>query len=136
MAPRTFVDTNVFVYAADASDPERQSRAAEVLRETPGIVVSTQVLNEFSVVTTRKFTPPLPESVAEQVVQRMAQYVCVTIDPDLVLQAIRAGRRWQLSHWDALMIEAARRSACEVVLTEDLSDGSNFDGVRIQNPFT
>jgi len=132
---RTFVDTNIFVYAAGASDTEHRNQARKVLRETPGIVISTQVLNEFYVVLTRKFKPAMPASVATSAVQQMTKYLCVPVDADLVLLAIRAGRRWRLSHWDALMVEAARRAACDVMLTEDLSDGADFDGVHIQDPF-
>jgi predicted nucleic acid-binding protein len=135
MAGRAFVDTNVFVYAADASEPGKQKRAKEVLLATPGIVISTQVVNEFYVVATRKLKPPVPEDTAAKVAEGMVRYTCVPIDADLVLRAIRAGRRWQLSHWDALVIEAARQAACERVLSEDLADGSAFDGVRIENPF-
>jgi predicted nucleic acid-binding protein len=135
MAPRTFLDTNVFVYAADASDPRKQARASEILLTTARIVVSTQVINEFYVVATRKLKPPLPEQVAADAAERMTRYVCVAIDADLALRAIRAGQRWQLSHWDALMIEAARQAACGRVLSEDLANGSAFDGIRIENPF-
>jgi predicted nucleic acid-binding protein len=98
------------------------------------IVVSTQVINEFYVVATRKLKPPVPEHVAAEVAENMALYTCVAVDADLVLRAIRAGRRWQLSHWDALMIEAARQAACDRVLSEDLA-GSTFDGVRVESPF-
>jgi predicted nucleic acid-binding protein len=135
MPPRTFLDTNVFVYAADSSDPRKQARASEILMATTGIVVSTQVINEFYVVVTRKLKPPVPERIAADAAERMTRYVCVAIDADLALRAISAGRRWQLSHWDALMIEAARQAACGRMLSEDLANGSTFDGIRIENPF-
>jgi predicted nucleic acid-binding protein len=135
MPSRTFLDTNVFVYAADSSDPRKQARASEILLTTAGIVVSTQVINEFYVVATRKLKPPVPEQVAADAAARMTRYICVAIDADLALRAIRAGRRWQLSHWDALMIEAARQATCGRVLSEDLANGSAFDGIRIENPF-
>lgn len=135
MLARTFLDTNIFVYAADTSAPLKQARAKEILLATPDIVVSTQVINEFYVVATRKLKPPVPERVAADTAELMASYVCVPIDAGLVLRAIRAGRRWQLSHWDALMIEAARQAACDRVLSEDLHDGSAFDGIQIENPF-
>jgi len=34
-----------------------------------------------------------------------------------------------------MIIEAARQAGCDRVLTEDLSDGQVFSGVRSQNPF-
>jgi predicted nucleic acid-binding protein len=40
-----------------------------------------------------------------------------------------------LSHWDAAVIEAARALGCAVVLSEDLSSETDYDGVRVENPF-
>lgn len=134
-ARRTFIDTNVFVYAVDESDPAKQQRAHEVLRSTSGIVVSTQVMNEFFVITTRKLAKPLTTDDAAAVIDQMTNYSCIPVDADLVRSAIRAGTRWQLSHWDALMVVAAQQAACERLLSEDLSNGANYDGLRIENPF-
>lgn len=135
MAGRAFVDTNVFIYSVDTAEPDKQQRATRVLRDTSGIVVSTQVMNEFYTVATRKLANPLPAEEAAAVVESMTSYVCVPVDGDLVLRAIRAGRRWQLAHWDALMVEAARQAGCDRLLTEDLADGAVYDGLRIENPF-
>jgi predicted nucleic acid-binding protein len=135
MAGRTFIDTNVFVYSVDASEPDKQERAQQVLTNTPGAVVSTQVMNEFFTVATRRLPTPLPVDSASAIVERMARLTCVPVDASLVLRAIRAGQRWQLSHWDALMVEAARQAACDRLLTEDLADGASYDGIQIENPF-
>lgn len=39
------------------------------------------------------------------------------------------------SYWDAAIIESARVMKCEVVLSEDMGHGRDFDGVRVVNPF-
>lgn len=135
MAGRTFIDTNVFVYAADSSEPERRQRAFDVLEDTPRITISTQVLNEFYNAATRKLKPPLPGELALAAVERLTRYHCVPVDAELVLRAIREGQRWHLSHWDALMVAAARQAGCDRVLTEDLSDGAVYGGLRVENPF-
>lgn len=57
------------------------------------------------------------------------------MDMDLVERALFAKERWQLSYWDAAILEAARRGECEFLLTEDLSHGQDYDGVRVINPF-
>jgi predicted nucleic acid-binding protein len=49
--------------------------------------------------------------------------------------ALDTKSRFQISYWDAAIIEAARILGCRVVLTEDLSDGQNYDGMRVENPF-
>jgi predicted nucleic acid-binding protein len=45
------------------------------------------------------------------------------------------GRRFQISYWDAAIIEGARTLGCGLVLSEDLSDGQGYGGVRAENPF-
>ncbi len=135
MSDRAFIDTNIFVYAVDQADPDKQKVAQAVLRNTADAAVSTQVMNEFFVVTTRKLATPLHPDAAGAVVEEMAKLVCVVVDTGLVQSAIRAGRRWQLSHWDALMVEAARRAGCDRLLTEDLTHGAVYDGLRVEDPF-
>jgi predicted nucleic acid-binding protein len=73
---------------------------------------------------------------AAAIVDQMANYSCVPVDSDLVRTAIRTGKRWQLSHWDALMVAAAQQAACEQLLSEDLSNGANYGGLLIENPFS
>jgi predicted nucleic acid-binding protein len=134
MSDRAFLDTNIFVYAVDNADANKQKLAQRVLRTTTDAAVSTQVMNEFFVVTTRKLATPLSPDAAAAVIEEMAKLVCVVVDVALVQSAIRAGRRWQLSYWDALMVEAARRAGCDKLLTEDLAHGTVYDGLRVENP--
>ena len=49
--------------------------------------------------------------------------------------ALEAKRRFQISYWNAAIIEAARTLGCRIVLSEDLNDGQNYNGVTIENPF-
>ena len=53
----------------------------------------------------------------------------------LLHAALDATERFRLVYWDAAIIEAARSMGCEVVLSEDLSDGQMFSGVSVVNPF-
>lgn len=52
-----------------------------------------------------------------------------------MLSAMSTKQRFGISHWDAAILEAARELACEVVLSEDLNDGQDYEGVRVENPF-
>lgn len=54
----------------------------------------------------------------------------------LTVAAIATSRRSVISYWDAAIPEAARLLGCEVVLSEDLDDGQDYGGVRVENPFT
>jgi predicted nucleic acid-binding protein len=130
-----FLDTNVVVYAFDTADPEKQRAAVDVLESGRRLVVSTQVLAETWWVLTRRLERPLSEDTAAEVIDELCRLPVVSTDADLVRRAITTSRRWQLAVWDALIVEAARSSGCDRILTEDLQSGQDFDGVTVVNPF-
>ena len=138
MSGRAFLDTNVLVYAVDDADPHKRDRARQLLAEAdPGdLVLSTQVLCEFYVVVTRKLDCPLPDGVAAEAVADLSQLpLIVATDAELVRAGIATCQRWQLSFWDGLIVAAATAAGCDLVLSEDLSDGARLGSVRIENPF-
>ena len=133
-----FVDTNVLVYAHDASETVRQPAAravlAELWRNRLG-ALSTQVLEEFYVVATRKFDPPMPRRQARDLVEAYSNWRLIQIDVPLVLAASQLEERHTLSFWDALVLEAARRAGATRLISEDLQVGRRLGGVLIDNPF-
>jgi predicted nucleic acid-binding protein len=135
---RTFVDSNVLLYAHDASETEKQPIARALLEDlwsNRSGVVSTQVLQEFYVVATRKFEPPMRRSEAREIVALYATWPVVQIDVGLILDAAALEERFQLSFWDALIIEAARRAGVMRLASEDLQGGRRNAGIAIENPF-
>lgn len=135
-ADRTFVDTNVFVYAVDRHNPRKRSRAQTLLLSYgSSIVLSTQVLQEFYVTATRKLPVPLSSEDAEQRVEELSRLDVVSIDVPLVRVAISLSREHRLSFWDALVVAAAEARGCSRLLSEDLQDGRQFGRVRVENPF-
>jgi len=133
-----FLDTNVLVYLFDADNPAKQSKAQALFDELSAagrLLVSTQVLQEFYVVATRKLALPLTSHEAEQVVRDLAVFTVVPIDAQVILSAIQAGRRYDFSLWDSLIIQAALRGGAEVLYSEDLQHGQIIDGMTIRNPF-
>ncbi|MGH3636604.1 MAG: PIN domain-containing protein, partial [Mycobacterium sp.] len=104
MPSRTFLDTNVLVYAVDNADPAKKQTARALLTETADVVMSAQVLGEFYVTITRKLQPAVALHTATEMVRLLARLACVPIDSQLVQLAIDAGQRWQLSLWDALVV--------------------------------
>ena len=136
---RTFTDTNLLVYAhavgdADPRARRARSRLAELWRDGTG-VVSAQVLTEFYAVVTRKLTPSLPAMQARGIVASYAGWCQVTIDPDLIVAASVLEEQHTLAFWDALIVEAALRSAATTLLSEDLQDGRRFGELVVENPF-
>jgi predicted nucleic acid-binding protein len=135
---RTFVDTNVLLCAHDASETEKQPIARALLEDlwSDGSgALSTQVLQEFYVVATRKFTPPMRRSEAREIVALYATWHVVQVDVGLILDATTLEGRAQLSFRDALIVEAARRAGAMRLVSEDLQGGRAIAGVAIENPF-
>jgi predicted nucleic acid-binding protein len=131
----TFLDTNVVVYAYDSADPEKQAAAIAILESDNRLTVSTQVLLETYWILTRRLAEPLNEEAAAEVIDTLARLPVVNTDSDLVQHAIRTSRQNQLALWDAMIIEAAREAGCKRVLSEDLQNGLDLDGIVVENPF-
>lgn len=84
---------------------------------------------------TRKFEPALSRKEAREIVSNYGEWHLVRIDLILIINASRLEEQHQLSFWDALIVEAARRSGATRLLSEDLSSGSIIEGIAIENPF-
>ena len=134
MSADTFIDTNVLAYAFDQESPEKREVAQSLIRQCE-FVISAQVLGELYVTLTRKLRRQVPAEVAKQVIVELQAMTVVPTTATLVARAISTSIEFQLSYWDALIIEAAVLSGCATLLTEDLNDGETVRGVRIVNPF-
>jgi predicted nucleic acid-binding protein len=136
MNDRFFIDTNILVYANDLSSPDKQRRSREIVAEalsTRRGCLSTQVLQEFFVVVTRKAGVAAPN--ARSQVVALSDLDTVVINAELVLSAIDLHLIHGLSFWDALIVKAAGAAGCDRLLTEDLNHGQVIEGVRVENPF-
>ncbi len=132
-----FVDTNVLLYAV-SRDPKEQDKAtrANGILGARDVALSVQVLQEFYVQATRASRPdPLTHEQATGLLESSLRFPVQDITTDLMLAAAATRQRFGLSYWDAAILEAARSLGCEVVLSEDLSDGQDYAGVRVENPF-
>ena len=133
-----FVDTNVLVYARDASEPDKQPRAQAwmaALWESRAGCTSVQVLNEFYVTVTRKLNPAMPLADARADVMDLGQWDLVALSDTLLHRAWAVEDRYGLSYWDSLIVAAAQSADCNYLLTEDLQDGMVLDGVTVVSPF-
>lgn len=138
MSDKTFVDTNVLIYAHDVEAGRKHDVAKAILRELwvdrTGIL-STQVLQEFYVNAARKIRTPLPKPAARSVVSTYAAWCVDGITPADVTAAFQIEDDANIGFWDALIVAVAMRSGARRVLSEDLSPGQVIAGVTIQNPF-
>ena len=136
MSGRFFLDTNILVYADDLDAGEKRLRSLEILQDaltTNSGVVSTQVLQEFFVITTQKLG--VEASIARRKVELLSRLDLVLIRLELILGAIDLHRLNRISFWDALVVKCAAAAGCPRLLTEDLQHGQVIDGVQIENPF-
>lgn len=138
MSADVFVDTNVLVYARDAGEPVKQPVAADWMarlwRSRRGRV-SVQVLNEYFVTVTLKLKPGLPCETAWSDVTDLFAWKPVPADTAVLTRTRAIQEQHGLAWWDAQIVAAARLAGCRRLLTEDLQDGQEIDGVMVVNPF-
>jgi predicted nucleic acid-binding protein len=130
-----FLDTNVLVYLFDQGEPRKKAIAEDIFRRHQRIRLSTQVLQEFFVVVTRKLERPLEPEIALRSVEHFQVYPVAVVTNALVTQAIRRSIDAQLSFWDALIVETALSEQATLLVTEDLQDGQKIGSMRVWNPF-
>lgn len=131
-----FLDSNIFVYSADAADKAKQSRAYSIIKnavDNPSFVISSQVLNEFSNVALSK----LKKSVFEvaRFIRLFRRIRVVPVVPDLTLEALLIKDQYGLQFYDSLLIASAVANGCSEFWSEDLGDGVVYSGVKVINPF-
>lgn len=132
-----FVDTNVLLYAASkvSEDASKRSRALEVLAEQD-LAVSVQVLQEFYHQATRPTRPDrLSHDEALRFLEPLLTLRIQAVDLDVFREGVAISQRFRLSYWDGAILAAARACECEAVYSEDLSDGQDYAGIRVTNPF-
>lgn len=137
MSGKTFVDTNVLVYALDADAGNKHRIAKAMVRrlweENSGIV-SVQVLLEFYSAVTRKPSKRVPRQEVRQAVRHFTHW-CIATGPSEIAAAFQIEDAAKISFWDAMIVAAAVRGGAERILSEDLNAGQTIAGIRIENPF-
>jgi len=137
MSDKTFVDTNVLIYAHDVDARSKHQAAKSLLAELWSQhtgVLSLQVLQEFYVNVTRKIASPLPKDTARTVVNTYATW-CVETTPAEISSAFRIEDESRIGFWDALIVASAAKCGASRILSEDLNAGQTIAGIRIENPF-
>ena len=131
-----FVDTNILVYAASHSGVEGRKRSiAREITLLPQLHISVQVLNEFISVARnpKKLNlDPQEESrwLQEWLSLKIGDMTFATFE-----SALEIHLRYQLSHWDSLIVSSALEAGCGKLYTEDMQHGQNIEGMEIINPF-
>ncbi len=138
MKDKTFVDTNILVYAHDLDSGKKHEVAKKTiinLWSTREGVISTQVLQEFYVTLTRKVPVPLKKSQVRRILNNYLQWDVAVNNAETILQAIEIEENYHISFWDAMIVSAAYFKNASRILTEDLNEGQQIEGIAIVNPF-
>ncbi len=139
MSDKYFIDTNIVVYSFDPNDQRKQDIAQELiqnaLQEQTGCI-SSQVIQEFLNVSTRKFKPPLSHPDSLRYLNTVLAPLCeVFTSLDLLRRTIEVSERWQYSLYDSMIITAALQANCAALYSEDLQHGQQIESLTIVNPF-
>jgi len=131
---KTFVDTNILIYAFTSDEPEKQALALQYLDNCIP-VVSTQVIKEFSNVMLKKSRLGCDD--IKLIIDDISEVADVVNERiELILSAIDIYARYKFSFYDSLVIATAKDTKCHVLLSEDMKDGQVIDeNLRIVNPF-
>ncbi len=140
MSGSFFLDTNIFVYAFDASATTKARRSRQLISEalkTRKGIVSYQVVQEFFNVAFRRFVQPIsvPEAV-QYFATVFRPILAIHSSPALYLEALSLFGTQGFSWYDSLIVAAAIASECDVLYSEDLQDGRKIAGLVIRNPFS
>lgn len=137
MSVKTFIDSNVLIYAHDVDAKSKYEAAKSILRELwreRSGVLSPQVLQEFYVNVTKKIPQPLSKQSARLVVSSYAIWCVDTTSTD-ISNAFRIEDESHIGFWHALIVASALKSGASRILSEDLNPGQTIAGMRVENPF-
>jgi len=131
------LDSNVLLYALSDAPGERAKRDQAVwLIATENLGTCYQVLMETWVVATRKMERRVAPAKVSAFLERILVFPCVAGTDGLYRQAFRLAERFGVHPYDAAILAAAQELGARRVLSEDFSDGQDYDGVKVINPFT
>lgn len=137
MAQKSFIDTNILIYAHDRSAGAKHDRARELIERLWASgegVLSTQVLQELCINLRRKLARPLPAEQVRQLIQDYMSWEVVVNTAESVIQALEIEVRYKISFWDALVLHAAESSGATILYSEDLSSGQRYGSIQVVNP--
>jgi len=139
MNVKSFLDTNIIVYAFGQSFPEKAKIARRLIADGAAdkqAVISYQVVQEFINVALRGFRVAIVRTDLESfVLSALFPMMAISSSPALVIEALRLQGANQLSWYDSLIVAAAIQGRCEILYSEDLQHGRRFGDLVVDNPF-
>lgn len=139
MSAELFIDTNVFIYQLDTSDPRKHQIAEQTVRSAlnkRNACISWQVVQECMNVMLHKAAVKLPAAAARNYLD-VVLLPLMQLSPSAAVyhRALDVQARWGFSLYDALIVASAMQAGCTTLLSEDLQHGQMLDGLRVVDPF-
>ncbi len=137
MVKRSFIDTNVLIYAEASDVPVKQHLALALLKqlyESAQGVMSTQVLQEYCHVALKKLK--LPARYVREQLDLFEQFEIIQVSPGIIHAGLDLHQTRSIGFYDAIILASAQAAGCAVVYSEDMNAGEVMAGVRIVNPFS
>jgi predicted nucleic acid-binding protein len=133
---RLALDTNVLAYAEGVNGEARQRAALEILSRVPRATtfIPVQVLGELFRVLVGK-SPLSPKAAQARIADWQASFPLVETSASILTSALSLAVQHKLRIWDAVILAAAAEADCRLLLSEDLQDGFNWNGITVANPF-
>jgi predicted nucleic acid-binding protein len=135
MPAERFLDTNILLYLYSEDEPDKRTRARQLVEDATRTWVSTQVLSEMANVLHRKFGVAYPDiEVALQEIRAVCRVHQVTAQT--IALALRLAERYRYTYYDSQIVAAAIECGCSELVSEDMQDGFVIDAkLTIRNPF-
>lgn len=130
---RAFLDSNILLYLVGKRSDKKKKIVEDLIN--PEQFISTQVVVENVNACLKKFKLNKPEAFSHG--QTLLQnFNIILIDSDIIKNSFVLSERYQLSHWDSLIIATALSNHCNILYSEDMQDGQVIEGtLNIKNPF-
>ena len=136
-----FVDTNILVYAFDASE-EKQKKAQEILQACwegkTQFAISLQNLTELFVVLTRKVKNRLSVTEASHIVTLFLtneNWKKLAPKETTIALALRLTHNFSVPFWDSMLAAVMIENNIQHIYTENVKDFANAPGIVVKNPF-
>ncbi|MDH5718895.1 MAG: PIN domain-containing protein [Spirochaetia bacterium] len=140
MKDKFFIDTNIFVYSFNQKDTDKKRKSQEIIKkalETRQGCISTQVIQEFVNVATRKFKTPMKISDLNLYLHEVLFPLCTAfVNFDIIEKALKIHDKYKFSYYDSTIISAALFTSSKILISEDFNENQKIENLTILNPFT
>lgn len=135
MNDKAFLDTNMVLYLYSSTEIGKKRIIEELLEQTLTFHISTQVINEFINVMSKK--KKLSIDVINLAIDELSTaFVILNINFSTIKLALSIANKNKYAYFDSLIIASALENDCVLLYSEDMHHTHLIDNqLKISNPF-